>query len=318
MILKAKPLFVALMVAGTLMLSGCNDDQSTAQQAETAQVSAEQQDIAKYNVFVEAANGQNFAETLMVHQRLYADDIKNKKPLTEYSVIYPYNIKVQRENLEKALAMKGNLPELDATGKPLHDALAKLEPINVELHNYEQSKGYLSDKGKKAQEKDAEFVAALTEVVNAQHAFLDAIIKRDEINTRTAFEEAEKDTEEYYRAGMILYAKEAIHRSDDFFATAGEQKTADAFKESLDKTGEMVDGWNAKKTESNPQGCSYVLLPANSFLSSGRDAIEHAARGDYKQRSGMVQMMMNTRKLDEDSVSRNFDALISALNQHRC
>ena len=315
---KAKPLFAALMVAGTLMLSACNDDQSNAQQADTSQVSAEQQDIAKYNVFVEAANGQNFAKALMDHQKFYGDKIKHKKPLTEYSVVYPYNVKVQRENLEKALAMKGNLPELDAAAKPLRDALAKLEPINAELHNYEQSKGYLSDNGKKAQEKDAEYVADLTEVVKAQDVFLDAIIKRDEINTRTAFEEAEKGTEDYYRAGMILYAKEAVRRSDDFFATAGEQKAADAFKESLDKTGEMVEGWNAKKTEGGSQECSNVLLPANSFLSSGRDAIAHAAQGDYKRQSGMMQMMMNTRTLDEDSVSRNFDSLINALNQHRC
>ena len=313
---QAKPLFAALFVASALMLSGCNDDNKQAQQSEAPQLSAEQQDIAKYNAFIDAANGASFAKDLEHHLKYYEDKIKQQKPLDNYGVASIYNIKTMRENLDKALAMTGNLPELDATAKPLNEALVKLEPINTELRNYADSKGYLSDNGKKAQEKDAEYVAALTEVVKAQQAFFDAIEKRDEINTRTAFEKAKKDSVEYYRAGLIVYAKEAANRSDDFFTSAGEQKASDAFKESLDKTGEMAEGWNKKMTEANPKGCSSMMLSINSFLSSGRQAIKHAADGNYKPRSGM--QLMNPVSMDAQSFTQEFNNLINALNMQRC
>src|SRR5690606_39226065 len=121
MILKMKPLFASLCVAGTLLLGGCNDSETQSQQAEAAapELSPEQQNIAKYNVFVEAANGDNFSSYLDEYQKYYADAIKNKEPLENYTAVLPSNIERQRKNLEKALAMKGDLPELDATGKPL-------------------------------------------------------------------------------------------------------------------------------------------------------------------------------------------------------
>lgn len=314
MFFKAKPMVAALFVAGTLVLSGCNDDNTQAQQSETPELSAEQQDIAKYNAFIEVANGARFAETLISYQKYYAEKIQKKKPLTDYSVVSPYNIKMTRENLDKALALTGNLPELDATAKPLNDALVKLEPINAELNNYAESKGYLSDKGKKAQEKDAEYIAALTDVVKAQEAFLDAISKRDEINTRTAFEKAEKDSVDYYRAGIVLYAKQAANRSQDFFESAGEQKTADAFNESLDKLNEMADGWNKKMSETHAKGCTNLVMQVNSLLSSGRDAIAHAARGDYKRKTAY----MTPTYFDEQAVSQGFNNVINSLNQQQC
>lgn len=313
---QMKPLFAALVVAGTLVLSGCNDDNKQAsQQPEAAQVSAEQQDILKYNAFIDAANGTSFAKDLADHLKYYADDIKNKKPLANYSVVNTYNIKTTREELDKALALPGNLPELDATGKPLKDALAKLEPINAELDNYAKSKGFLADDGKKAQEKEAEFVAALTEVAKTQNAFFEAIAKRDELNTRAAFEKAPKDTIEYYRAGLIVYAKEAANRSDAFFETKGEQKATDALKESLNKTAEMVDGWNKKVTEAKPGGCSSTTMAMNSFLSSGRNAIAHAARGDYQRGQGML---MGPMQMDAQSFTQDFNNLINKLNEQRC
>lgn len=313
---QAKPLFAALFVAGTLILSGCNEDnKQTAQQPEAAQASSEQQDIIKYNAFIDAANGASFAKDLADHLEYYADDIKNKKPLTNYSVVSIYNIKRTREQLDAALALPGNLPELDATGKPLNAALTKLEPINADLHNYAESKGYLADDGKKAQEKEAEFVAALTEAAKTQNAFFEAIAKRDEINTRTAFEKAPKDTIEYYRAGLIVYAKEAATRSDAFFETAGEQKATDAFKESLNKTAEMVEGWNKKVTEAKPQGCSSMTMAMNSFLSSGRNAIQHAARGNYKRGQGML---MGPVEMDMQRFTQDFNNLINKLNEQRC
>lgn len=313
---QTKPLFAALFVAGTLILSGCNDDnKQAAQQPDAEQVSVEQQDIIKYNAFIDAANGSSFAKDLADHLEYYADDIKKKKPLTNYSVASVYNIKTTREQLEKALALPGNLPELDATGKPLKEALAKLEPINAELDNYAKSKGYLADDGKKAQEKEAEFVAALTEVAKTQNAFFEAIAKRDEINTRTAFEKAPKDTIEYYRAGLIVYAKEAANRSDAFFETKGEQKATDALKESLNKTAEMVDGWNKKVTEAKPGGCSSMTMAMNSFLSSGRNAIAHATRGDYQRDQGML---MGPMQMDVQSFTQDFNNLINKLNEQRC
>src|SRR5690606_3991730 len=245
-------------------LGGCTDSETQSQPAAAAapELSPEQQNIATYNVFVEAANGDNFSSSLDEYPKYYAAAIKNKAPLANYTAVLPSNIEAQRKNLAKALAMKGDLPERDATGKPLSEALAKLEPLNKEMYNYVQSKGFLSDKGKKAQEKDAAFIGALTEVVQTQQAFYEAIAKRDEINTRTAFENAEKDTFEYYRAGLVVYAKQTMHRSYDFFESPSDKKLAAAFNESLDKLAEMAEGMNGK------QDCSNLMMTVNSLLSN--------------------------------------------------
>jgi len=313
MILKMKPLFASLCVAGTLLLGGCNDSETQSQQAEAAapELSPEQQNIAKYNVFVEAANGDNFSSYLDEYQKYYADAIKNKEPLENYTAVLPSNIERQRKNLEKALAMKGDLPELDATGKPLSEALAKLEPLNKEMYNYVQSKGFLSDKGKKAQEKDAAFIGALTEVVQTQQAFYEAIAKRDEINTRTAFENAEKDTFEYYRAGLVVYAKETMHRSYDFFESPSDKKLAAAFNESLDKLAEMAEGMNGK------QDCSNLMMTVNSLLSNGRKSIADAAKTDFTPRP-TLQAALVSLNMDKTFFNRDFDHLIGALNNQVC
>ncbi|AXM94419.1 hypothetical protein GCM10011247_06130 [Pseudomonas plecoglossicida] len=120
-------------------------------------------------------------------------------------------------------------------------ALEKLEPIHGELANYADSKGYLSDGGQKGKEMEPALDAALEGVAIEQAKFYDGLTKRDEINTQQAFEEAEKDSLDYYRAGIVLYAKQSVRLSTDFFQSAGADASAKPFEESLGKTAQMIE-----------------------------------------------------------------------------
>lgn len=56
----------------------------------------------------------------------------------------------------------------------------------------------------------------MTKVTKAEEEFYSGIRQRDEVNTRTAFEQAQKDTVEYFRAGILLYSKQAARSADQF------------------------------------------------------------------------------------------------------
>lgn len=56
------------------------------------------------------------------------------------------------------------------------------------------------------------------------------------------FEKTEKGTGAYYRAGIVVYAKESARLAASFFKSAGSEDTSKPFGNSLTKTGEMIEG----------------------------------------------------------------------------
>ncbi|MCF5707696.1 DUF3829 domain-containing protein [Pseudomonas syringae] len=325
--MHSRSTLAALLVSMGLLLVGCDKGdapKSASHPANSTQqsMSTEQAEIEKYNAYVDAANqGEDFGELLDKRLEQYAGKLASGKKVTDYSLFSPYDITTLQKKLNAALAISFPMPELDEPAKNTLAALAKLEPIHGELANYSDSKGYLADDGKKARAMEPALEAAMKDVADAQAVFFDGIRKRDEINTRTAFEKAEKDTTAYYRAGIIVYGKESARLARDFFESAGSEATAKPLEESLNKTAQMIEGWDKKSREQKrPPNCSITLSDLNGFVGKGREAVSNARTGRYKRESTseMMWKINNPIKRDSEDLQRAFSKLINSMNRDDC
>ncbi|EJM95110.1 hypothetical protein PMI34_00936 [Pseudomonas sp. GM74] len=315
-----------LMLVG-VFLSGCDksdntQDVATHNQEHLEERNSSQAEIEKYNIYVEAANrGGDFASTLEKRKVEYSKTLASGKKLTNYYMFSGYDISVLQDNLSKALELSYPMPELDEPAKGMLVALAKLQPIHAELANYANSKGYLADDGKKAREMEPLLDAALEGVAVEQAKFYDGISKRDEVNIQTAFDSAEKDSLGYYRAGIVLYAKQSVRLSGDFFRSSGAEETAKPFEDSLNKTAQMIEEWDKKGRAQTPAlKCSVLLSNLNGFVGKGREAISTARNGGYKpdEQRQMMWKMNNPIERDAKTFGQSFDSVINGLNRTTC
>ena len=318
----SRPLCMSAILAATLMLAACGDDNAKPQ-AKAAEASTAQAEIVKYNQYVDAANSisQSFDETLDQYNKYMVPKMADKKPVKDYVIGNDIMVLRTKEKLEKALAMKPAIPEIDAPAKDFADALGKLAPLSTELQNYAAAKTFLSDNGALAREKSPAYVAALTDVAKAESAFYHGISVKDTANTKEAFEKAKKDTVAYYRAGMVYYGKSTLDQATGIFEGTGLGDKKDAFKQQLDKLNEMTLGFDKKTREADPKGCASTMMQANAFLAAGRKVLENTDSGRYKQdaeRTGAFKMMRPTIVDDAYSLRQTFNNLINNLNVNRC
>ncbi|WP_409260484.1 YiiG family protein [Pseudomonas putida] len=324
--MQARCVWLGLLVAAGVLLAGCDNGQAPGRaaarqgQAATEQPSAEQIEIEKYNAYVDAANrGGNFAAILEHRRTEYSKQLTSKNKLTEYYLFSAYDISGLRDNLKKALALSTPMPELDEPAKEMLVALEKLEPIHSELANYADAKGYLSDGGKKGKDMEPALDAALEGVAVEQVKFYDGLSKRDEINTQQAFDVAEKGSLAYYRAGIVLYAKQSVRLSSEFFQSAGAEASVKPFEESLGKTAQMIEGWHKQSTAKTP-GCTVLLSQMNQFVGKGRQAIDTARTGGYKYNEQRQMAWKNSNPIERDAkfFGKSFDDVINGLNATTC
>ncbi len=318
----SRPLCMSAILAATLMLAACGDDNAKPQ-AKAAEASTAQAEIVKYNQYVDAANSisQSFDETLDQYNKYMVPKMADKKPVKDYVIGNDIMVLRTKEKLEKALAMKPAIPEIDAPAKNFADALGKLAPLSTELQNYAAAKTFLSDNGALAREKSPAYVAALTDVAKAESAFYHGISVKDMANTKEAFEKAKKDTVAYYRAGMVYYGKSTLDQATGIFEGTGLGDKKDAFKQQLDKLNEMTLGFDKKTREADPKGCASTMMQANAFLAAGRKVLENTDSGRYQQdaeRTGAFKMMRPTIVDDAYSLRQTFNNLINNLNVNRC
>lgn len=322
-------MLAALLVSMGVLLSGCDSADKTnttstahAQAANEPAVSTEQSEIEKYNVYVDAANrGADFADILEKRKENNPALFDTKKKLTDYYMFSSYDITSLQKKLQTALSMPAAMPELDEPAQGMVAALTKLQPLQAELSNYADSKGYLVDDGKKGKDMEPALDEALKDVAVFQAQFFEGISKRDEVNTRTAFEKAEKGSEAYYRAGIVVYAKESARLAAPFFKSAGSEEASKPFGDSLTKTGEMIEGWSKSGAGGKPpQNCTILLSDFNSFVGKGRAAIAAARSGRYK-RDGQSERMwnaMNPIKIDANFFDSAYGKVINGLNSEHC
>lgn len=318
----SRPLLMSALLAATLVLAACGDD-TAKKDAKAAEASAGQAEIIKYNQYVDAANGihQSFDETLDKYEQYMVPKLADKKPVKDYTIGNDTLVLRTKEKLDKALALKPEIAEIDAAAKGFSEALGKLAPLSAELQNYAAAKTFLADNGALAREKSPAYVAALTDVVKAESAFYHGISVKDTANTKQAFESAKKDSVAYYRAGMVYYGKSTLNEATGIFDGTGLGDKKDAFKQELDKLNEMALGFDKKTREADPKGCSSTMMNANAFLATGRKVLEHTDSGRYKedaQRTGAFKMIRPTIVDDAYSLRQNFNNLISSLNVGRC
>ncbi|MCM5556981.1 DUF3829 domain-containing protein [Pleomorphomonas sp. JP5] len=312
-------LSAGILLTSIVVLSACNDQKSSSEQQ--TQSSADQQEIAKFNAYVEVANSLNtpFAKTLSDHQQYIEPKLKSGEKLDSYSVAYPFTLNQTKQKLTKAIALPHAMPEIDGPAKSFEDALSKFQPINTELSNYADSKGYLADGGKKAREQDDAYVSTLTEVVKAEEAFLTGIEKQDEINTREAFDKAQKDTQDYFRAGLILYAKQALRLSYAVFQTAGSKETVAPFRARLDQAAAMADGWGKKIVEADPNGCPYIMNAVNDFVAEGRQVVSDAEAGKYVKKADDINFnILDPIGRGQAALSTRYNNMINVFNNPHC
>lgn len=318
----SRPLCMSALLAATLMLAACGDDNAKPE-AKTAEASTAQAEIVKYNQYVDAANSinQSFEETLDQYEQYMVPKLADKKPVKDYVIGNDIMVLRTKEKLEKALAMQPAIPEIDAAAKDFAQALGKLAPLSTDLQNYAAAKTFLSDNGALAREKSPAYVAALTEAAKAESAFYHGISVKDTANTKEAFEKAKKDTVAYYRAGMVYYGKSTLNQASGIFDGTGLGDKKDAFKQDLDKLNEMALGFDKKTREADPKGCASTMMQANGFLAAGRKVLENTESGRYKEdaaRTGAFKMLRPTIVDDAYSLRQKFNNLINNLNVSRC
>lgn len=318
----SRPLCMSALLAATLMLAACGDDNAKPE-AKAAEASTAQAEIVKYNQYVDAANSinQSFEETLDQYEQYMVPKLADKKPVKDYVIGNDIMVLRTKEKLEKALAMQPAIPEIDAAAKDFAQALGKLAPLSTDLQNYAAAKTFLSDNGALAREKSPAYVAALTDVAKAESAFYHGISVKDTANTKEAFEKAKKDTVAYYRAGMVYYGKSTLNQASGIFDGTGLGDKKDAFKQDLDKLNEMALGFDKKTREADPKGCASTMMQANAFLAAGRKVLENTESGRYKEdaaRTGAFKMLRPTIVDDAYSLRQKFNNLINNLNVSRC
>ena len=134
-----------------------------------------------------------------------------------------------------------------------------------------------------------------------------------------AFDDADKDSVEYYEAGVVLYAKESVKNATAFYRANGESDTAKPFEDSLNKTAQMIEGWDKKnRSADKPSKCSSTLSTFNSFVGKGRESIANAKKGAYKPRDEGRMMKMDTpAETDAKRFGSLFNDVINKLNTNK-
>ncbi|WP_312797623.1 DUF3829 domain-containing protein [Tianweitania sp.] len=310
-------LFSALVVGFAVFLTGCNNEESQANAS--AGPSAEQIEIAKHNAYVKAASVMNgsFNETLDRHVQKYANRLAGTEPLDEYEVVRAFDVTNVKSALNEAIVKEGSIPEVDQTAKDYAAAVTAFEPVNSDLANYAETKGYLSDGGEKAREKDAAFVEALQKVAVAEAAFFTSMQARDDKLTRDAFETAPEGSLERYRAGVIFFGKEAMTGLNAMFASPQDAKIRADVKSSLNRLAEMAEGWDKKLREGGAEGCPTKLNAMNKVIAAGRSALSRAEKGDYSREDNSTASY-DPAQFDSQQLNTDYSWMISTFNANLC
>lgn len=84
----------------------------------------------------------------------------------------------------------------------------------------------------------------------------------------------------------MLYAKQSVRLSMDFFESAGPQASIVPFEKSLGKVTQMTEGWHQQNI-TKPPGCTALLSRMNVFVSSDRRQLALLEIGDRPQDRGV-------------------------------
>jgi len=302
------------LLTSLLFVVSCSDEENVAaKQSSTAQI-----ELVKSNTYISAANVSSgeFVNALADHREKVSPALETGKPLENYAVVPPHRVTAIRTRLDEAVNREGSIPELDGAAATYLFTVKAFEAVNNSLANYANSKGYLADGGKKARDEDAGYLEALSKVAAAETSFDEAITLRDERMIQEGFDKAPEDSVERYRAGMILHAKGAMKTVTGVFTEPQDMGNRNRFKVSLTQMATMVEGWDRKIRAEKPAGCSSLQNSFNSFIATGRQALQSAEQGRYSREGGAPPIIVQQ---EFGIIQMNFAQLINSLNMpHAC
>lgn len=304
-----------------LALSACGSKGEGNSSAVTA--AADQNEMQKYNAYVEAANTARtpFADTVATYQRSIKPVFDSGKDLTK--LFFPSDPGIDRikAQLDKALAMKPAMPELDGAARTYSQALAKVAPLYRDMANYIEAKIYVSDNGAHGRELQPALLTALDNVASAQATYAKAIDAADRARIKAAFEATKKDTLDYYRKGTVYYLKESMDHASGVLDGKGLGDQKAVFKASLDQFNTMAVQFDNKVREKDKTACASFMLHANAYLAAGRDIIQRTEDGTYAKdrRNGASFQMMKPKAVeDAETLLQTYNSVINDLNVSQC
>lgn len=301
---------LAFVVGGLCVLNTACDDKKVSNNKVVQQDDPEQQEIIKYNKYVNASNSY----TINVADELdkYIDNIQTYKKdgdFQYYSSISGSSLKSLAERLDKAYSLPPKMDDLDTPAKKFSNAINAALPLLTELNDYQTAKTALVDKGKKVRDTEKEYVSLMKNVAESQEQFSDAMEKQDEANMRSLFDKAPKNSPEYYRGGIALYAKQAIREANTVFDLYREGKPSkeinNNFTQSLNKLAEMATGCQPSKDT------------VNNFVGSGRGLLSKAENGYLSPNSVSGSSPLMAQNL-RNSVNNDYMQVINRINMYGC
>ncbi|RON53605.1 DUF3829 domain-containing protein [Pseudomonas frederiksbergensis] len=322
-------MMAATVLAASALLAGCGDKPDATANKQPSQSAAQQQQIEKYNLYVDVANSltTSFQEARENYLTQQMPLLKGKAAPTSMRIENDILVDRSAAQLDTAAAMDAPIVEIDAAAKDFSTALKTLSPLSHELNNYANSKGYLADNGDKARQLSTDYLAALTLVAQKEAAFYKGLSDRDQALTKEAFDKAHKDTAAYYRAGLIYYGKLNNADANVLFAAPNDPAALDAFEKSLAQVADAAAGWDRKVTEQSAKSgksCSGGMLEINEFIGQSRSMIKDIKDGVFKIEETGLMAKMPARMRSSNIVNsanrynRNYSNVINRFNHPMC
>lgn len=317
-------IFLCAILSGMFVLSGCDEKKANADDVAVKEQTQDnkQQEILKYNAYVEVSNYHPYLADLAKEleiQRDYMDKhIKNKAPLNSYHAVEKNNISGKRALLEKAVAIKVAIADIDASAEKFLQALKAAEPLNDELINYAKTSEYLTDNGKLFMEKEPQFVEKLEQVVAAEGEFEAQMTKHDQQLVKEQFDMAEKDSFEYYNYGIIYYEKAIVNRIGGLTAKIDEPELAQ-LEQDTNALSELLKGY----AKINSKSTGTCIDDISSFISHSRE-MSHKMKVDGKKyiainmETTIALLQTSAADRDFELLMRDFSSLIQSMNADRC
>jgi len=274
-----------------VLFAGCSDNE----QKEVAAPSVNKQtDVQKYNAYVAASNqygwGLQFDSTLAEKHDFLTKIVDGTHDFQRPRFSWKASTDKQlRTNLEKALALPGRQPALDAAAQALLDALKQVEPLSSELAYYSETSGHLSDGGAKAQSIAPQLLPLMEDAANAMDVFEHALEQADDALMRITMEQTKEGTLDRYRITSVYYAKRiygAFHEAHDEIteqrAVPPSQQLLEDIQQDLQAFDRNTQAYLAYTVDHKlERQCSSHVSHATDFLSESRQLLPYFQQYDW-------------------------------------
>ncbi|KQP40971.1 hypothetical protein ASF49_19450 [Methylobacterium sp. Leaf104] len=277
--------------------------------------SPESQNLAKANAYTEAQNHLVRSHPLTQHLADYRRDNERVLRLgTKLGANAWYHFGIVDfdgviEELEKAVALPGAVPEVDAQAARLLAALREVNPTLKALTRYQTTRAFKEDGFKFAREQHAILVPRVEAAAKAMDAYGTALFEREIARDERRLSALSEDAPARSLVATSLTLRRAIRqfealgpRADvaPFLAALGEVSNANR------QLGTTFDGMSPKANAS----CTGYTDTVARLIGHGRDvARDIRAKGDPSQPAQRFNEAYNRSVRDLESCQRNEDRM---------